>query len=125
MSINCLTCGCDLSKLPLGSACPACGGQAAVSLPTAAAAKRTSLFAIATFVIGLVSVPLAVCVPAFAVGFIAIALYFPAMGEVKRGSAGGPSAALAIAGLILGILSTLLSITCLGLFFIGEKYNWN
>jgi len=122
---RCMRCGSDLSAQAVSGTCPSCGTPVAVSLRGAPRSARTSVFAVVSFIVGLVSVPLSFCAPFGAIGVVAIVLFFPAIGEVKRGAAGGPSTGFAIAGLILGIISTLLSLTCLGLFLIGEKYNWN
>jgi len=68
-------------------------------------AHRTSSYAIASLVCGLVgfaSCPL--------VGVVAIGLYFPAMSEVYAGVCGGPSKGFAIAGLVMGIINVVITL---------------
>jgi hypothetical protein len=119
-AVRCVSCGYDLSGTAIGGTCSECGAEVARSLRPAGAAVRTSGFAIASFVCGILAVMLAACAPMGLVGIVAIGLYFPAMKEVNSGSVGGSSKGFAIAGLVMGIIGAVLGATCLGFVLIAE-----
>lgn len=123
-SVCCISCGYDLSGTAIGGHCPECGADVAQSLRPHTTGPRTSGFAIASFVCGVLSLVLAACIPFGLLGIVAIVLYFPAIKEVDRGTAGGPSRGFAIAGLVTGSIGTVFNATCLGFFVLGEVLNW-
>lgn len=123
--VTCVACGYDLSGTALGGNCPECGANVAHTLRRFQNAPQvTSGFAIASFVCGLLSLPFSMCVPFGFLGVVAIVLYFPAMKAVASGRAGGATRGFAIAGLVTGLISTLLNCSCLGLMIIGEISGW-
>jgi hypothetical protein len=119
-AVRCVSCGYDLSGTAIGGTCSECGAEVARSLRPAGALARTSGFAIGSFVCGILSVVLGWCTVVGLIGIVAIALYFPAMKEIESGACGGSSKGLAVAGLVLGIIGTVLGTTCLGLMFVGR-----
>ena len=124
-AVTCLSCGYDLSGTAVGGTCPECGAAVEQSIRRVQnAGARTSGFAIASFVCGLLALIFSACFPLGFLGVVAIALYFPSMKEVNAGTVGGSSKGFAVAGLVMGIIATVLGFTCLAFFVIGQANNW-
>lgn len=105
-AFTCMGCCYDLSGTALGASCPECGTPVEQTLRQFCnSGGRTSGYATASLVCGILGL--------FACGllaFIAIALYFPAMKELRSGAAAGQTQGFAIAGLVMGIISSTVTI---------------
>ncbi|MHC4989508.1 MAG: DUF4190 domain-containing protein [Planctomycetota bacterium] len=100
---RCHGCGYDISGTVIGSRCPECGMAISESLLTRSNGSRYSGHAVASMVCGIAS--LTVC---GLVGPVAIVLYFTAMSQIRSGGFASGSRTMAIVGLVLGIIATLL-----------------
>jgi hypothetical protein len=97
------------------------GTDQVVVNPVSQAEAPTSGKAIASLVLGILSMPSCFCVGIIAVlmGSGAIVLAMMAQKDVAAGRAGGASKGMAIAGLICGIVGVLLGLVYVVLFVIG------
>jgi len=115
-SVRCLKCGYDLTGVAIGSLCPECG--AAVVPAFQSTSMPVSGKAVASLVLGIVSIPLCVClgVPSLICG--ALALYFAkvARDDIAAGMFSEQSRGMATAGMICGLIGLGLSILHLGYF---------
>ncbi len=107
--LKCTGCGYSLTGAVIGGSCPECGASIEQSLLTPRS-SRTCGAATASMVVGIVS--LAVCA---VVGPVAIVLYFKAMRDMSRGAYGPSNVTMARAGLIMGVISSILLV--LGIVF--------
>lgn len=107
-SISCIGCGYDLSGTALGSTCPECGRAVAETLAARSTGERSCSTATTCFVLGLLS--LIIC---GVLGPVAILVYFSARKELNQGGYSKSSHTLARVGLILGIISTSLTVLSL------------
>jgi hypothetical protein len=102
-SVRCVRCGYDLVGLTVGSYCPECGQQVGLGGGVDA---QTSGFAIASLVMGILS--LVSCsfygVPALVFGPLAIWFAAKAKAQVQRGESSASSLGLAKAGKVTGII---------------------
>ncbi|MFN3167240.1 MAG: DUF4190 domain-containing protein [Phycisphaeraceae bacterium] len=105
-SYACSRCGYDLSGSVVGGACPECGAPVSESLRLAPQQQGgTSTNALISMILGIVGI--AAC---GLVGPFAIWLYYRAKEDVRRGVAAPSSMGMAKAGLILGWVSTVLTV---------------
>ncbi|MCC6682131.1 MAG: DUF4190 domain-containing protein [Phycisphaeraceae bacterium] len=112
-TIHCSRCGYDLTGSTVGGVCPECGTPVSRSLDPAVGGK-TSGYAVASLVLGILSIvgcmvyglPSMVCGP--------LAIYFSVLGkrQVRRHEAGGSSQGLAQAGFVLGLIGTIIAALC-------------
>ncbi len=111
--VSCVSCGYNLTGVTIGGECPECGTLIETSIQGRLSAP-TSKAALWSMVIGIVS--LAAC---SVVGPIAIVLYFRARKDIQAGLCGTSSSGMATAGLVLGIISTVLTFGLAMLFAFG------
>ncbi len=109
MHFTCVSCGQDLSGQTIESLCPNCGTPVALTLSQAG--RGTSGVAVASLVLGIISI-----IGCFAYGLVSIvcgplAIYFGVKGQAQArdGTAAASSMGMARAGKICGIIGT-----CLG-----------
>ena len=100
--IRCIACGYDLSGATIGGTCPECGTAVQRSV-VAQTGGASSGKAVACMVLGIMS--LATCA---ALGPIAIIVYSSAKKQMAEGSYQQSSHSMAKAGLITGIIGTVL-----------------
>jgi len=103
--VHCCNCGYDLTGAVIGGLCPECGG--AVNPAFKVHTLPTSGRAIASLVLGIVSIPMAIgCYGLFGIvcGILAIVFWNVTKTELANGTRGGSSVGLAKAGLICGII---------------------
>ncbi|MEX0886523.1 MAG: DUF4190 domain-containing protein [Phycisphaeraceae bacterium] len=118
--IHCIRCGYDLTGVALGGVCPECGTPLDRSLyPTQAA----SGFAVASMVLGIVS--LAMCPGsggAFSIvcGPLAIVFWHVAHKQRRDGLVGPRGDGMATAGLVTGIIGTVLGV--IGVVSFGSMF---
>lgn len=116
-SVRCVRCGYDLVGLTVGSYCPECGHQVGLGGGVDA---QTSGFAIASLVMGILS--LISCsfygVPALLFGPLAIWFAAKAKAQVRRGESSASSLGLASAGKVTGIIGLCLGGTFVIILFI-------
>ncbi len=114
-TIRCQQCGNDLTGQMLGGNCPHCG---AAIVADHYPAQRSSGMAVASMVLGIISVVFApggmccVCLTGLGgiTGLLAVAFYFPAVSAVRAGKAPEGSRKMALAGLICGIIGLVLTL---------------
>lgn len=114
--VSCLQCGYNLTGAVIGGKCPECGARIEDSL-TPSAQPRTSATAITSLVLGILGVLLCGLVAP-----IAIVLGVMGLREAQRGECAPPSRGLAIAGLVLGVVGTLVTIGGLAMILIGTSF---
>lgn len=102
--IECVSCGYNLTGVTIGSVCPECGTPVDESILRRRETERTCGAATASMVLGILS--LAVCAP---LGIVALILYGIAIREIDRGGYSKSARTFAKAGLIMGIIGTILS----------------
>lgn len=119
----CAHCDYPLRGLTAGALCPECGTPVLESLRATPERLRTSGLAITSMVLGIISV--AGCIvyglPSIFCGPGAIVFWWLAKREINEMKVGGASKGIALAGLITGILGTLLG--GLALFFIISVFS--
>jgi hypothetical protein len=104
-SFRCVQCGYDLSGTAVGGRCPECGMVVAESLRSETAKLQTSPKAKSCMVMGILA--LVIFGPIF--GPLAIIYYFSAQREMLRGRYSDASRTMARAGLMTGIIATVIS----------------
>lgn len=106
--VACAGCGYDLTGVPLGGECPECGMP--VSKSFQAMRQPGSGMAVASMVLGIVSIPACICygIPGLPCGILAIIFYFQVKKDIKTGKVGAHVHGQAMAGLICGIIGTAL-----------------
>ncbi len=112
-NILCIRCGYDLTGTALGGVCPECGTAVEQSLPLLTSNSPSNRLApntVACLVLGILS--LTVC---GLLGPVAIGLYYSVESNCRHGKYSRSSMAMAKAGLICGIISTVLLV--LGILF--------
>ena len=104
----CRKCGYDFRGLNVESRCPECGTPIIRSFDRE---KPTSGMAIASFVLGILSVVSCVgaAIPGLVLGPLAIVFYIVSDRKSRAGLAGGATRGLGAAGLICGIIGSLIS----------------
>jgi hypothetical protein len=110
----CIRCSYSLTGATIGGRCPECGMPIDKSLRAEGGPPPSCPTATASMILGILS--LAVC---GILGPIAIVLYYRAMAEIRDGGFASSSRTMAKAGLIMGIISTALSLGGLVLIAIG------
>lgn len=100
-SFKCVTCGYDLTGSALGGVCPECGTPVRQSLNVGPASGGVSSSATTCMILGIIGIT-----ACGLVGPFAIWLYYRVKGEVERGEASPASLGTAKVGLILGWIST-------------------
>ncbi len=116
--VSCVSCGYNLTGVTIGGECPECGMAIETSIQGRLSAP-TSKAALWSMVIGIVS--LAFC---SALGPISIVLYFKAKKDLQAGLCSTSSSGMATAGLVLGIISTVLTVGLAMLFAFGMWRNF-
>lgn len=114
-AIRCQQCRQDLTGSMLGGSCPHCG---AAIVADHYPAQRSSGMAVASMVLGIISVVFApggmccVCMTGLGgiAGLLAVIFYFPAVAAVREGKAPEGSRKMAMAGLICGIIGLVLTL---------------
>lgn len=120
--VACSSCGYDLTGVQIGSQCPECG----VSVSRSFQAMRTpsSGMATASMVLGIVSITVTTmtcgCMgfAGLVCGVLAIAFYIQVRNDIKAGRISPQVSGTAMAGLICGIIGTVLGVATT-LLFIG------
>mgnify|MGYP005839489497 CR=1 FL=1 len=107
--IRCTRCGYDLSGSQVGGSCPECGTRVSESLRPRGTGQQNAPNSVACLVCGILS--LTVC---GLLGPIAIALYYSAKGHYDGGGYSASSMSMAKAGLITGIIATVLLVLVCG-----------
>jgi hypothetical protein len=112
--VGCPRCGYDLTGVTIGARCPECG-QAVDWVTFQRVGPTTSGWAVASMVLGIVSILGCMTYGLLSVpcGPLAIAFWWKAKRDFAAGRVGGGGPGMATAGLITGIIGTLLGLTCL------------
>lgn len=102
--VRCIRCGHNLTGATIGGNCPECGEPIDPSVQNAG--KKTSGYAIACLVLGIVSIPLTCCygIGALITGGLAIVFNRLAARDIDAGFADASSSGINTAGLICGII---------------------
>ncbi len=115
--LRCIGCGYRLTGVTIGGVCPECGRPIEVSI-RAVQAAGTSGLAVASLVLGILSMPLTMCLGVFSAPFAVLAVIF---GHVARARVarrpGLTGAGMALAGFTLGYVCLSL-IAVFGLFLV-------
>ena len=116
--LRCVSCGYDLTGAIVGSACPECGRAVEESIFLAQQPGRTSGYAIASMVIGIISLG------CFVGGPVALLMWELARREMKAGKFSSGSRGMAIAGLVLGSITTAILVIYITVMFIEGYWGW-
>ena len=103
--MRCAQCGYDLTGAAIGGVCAECGLAVAETIRRQTQGAKSSGVATTCLVLGILSV--AVCMP---LGPIAIFWYFRAMKDIGQGGYSEGSKSMAKAGLITGIIGTVITL---------------
>ena len=106
---HCGHCGYNLTGLTIGGSCPGCGEPIETSI-RAVQSNGSCGTATACMIFGILS--LAVC---GLLGPVAIVLYYRAQNQLATGMYGNSSGSMATAGLVTGIIGTVLACLQIGL----------
>ncbi|XAL98789.1 hypothetical protein OT109_14515 [Phycisphaeraceae bacterium D3-23] len=106
-NVRCQSCQADLTGATLGGHCPHCG---APIVAFGGQAGQSSGKAVTSLVLGIISIPMCLCCGLFGVIMGPLAIYFgnQAKQDIAAGTASPGSAGMAKAGLICGIVGTVL-----------------
>jgi len=117
--LRCQQCQADLTGATLGGHCPQCGAPIVAS---GYQSGQSSGKAVASLVLGVISIPTCLCCGLLGVvlGPLAIVFAKMAQNDIERGIASTGSAGMANAGLICGIVGTALGAVSLVLGIIGQ-----
>jgi len=117
---TCAACGASLRGRTIEELCPECGTPVLHSVGNATS-RPTSGFAVASLVLGIVAVVGCIGYGFFSIicGPLAIVFGLKADKALKRGDAGGSTKGMATAGLVMGIIGTLLGLIAIGFLVIG------
>lgn len=102
---RCITCGYDLSGSAIGGNCPECGTPVEQTIRVSNENTGSSSTAVTCMVLGIVGI-----VACGLLGPFAIWLYYKARDEVATGKAPQSSMGMATAGLVLGWITTILTL---------------
>jgi len=104
--ISCSKCGYNLTGATIGGKCPECGSLVSPNY----GAMPSSGWAVASMVLGIVSIPTCICfgLPPLICGPLAIVFYVVAKKQIDSGAYSTQSNGMAIAGLVCGIIGTIL-----------------
>jgi len=112
---RCATCAYDLTGTTIGGVCPECGTSIEQSLRPIVSGGRTSQLALWSMILGIASI--AICA---VFGPIAIILAVLARKDLEDPTCSVSSRGFAMAGLVLGIISTVLTAVVVALLaFVG------
>ncbi|MCC6906443.1 MAG: DUF4190 domain-containing protein [Phycisphaerales bacterium] len=113
----CIECGYDLSGTAIGGQCPECGRATVDSLRGLPVATPNSSLPVTALVLGIVSiVSLFVCMPLVICGPFALALGWKALRDIRSGAIVG-SAGMAMAGIVMGTLGSVLVVFFVAIIF--------
>ncbi|MEM9884089.1 MAG: DUF4190 domain-containing protein [Planctomycetota bacterium] len=114
-SLTCPNCGYNLTGATIGMPCPECAsivGQGLLGMDT----RPTSGYAVASLVLGIVG--LVGCpawgLPSMVCGPLAILFAYLTRKQIARGEAGGNSSGPATAGMVLGIIASIIGAVAVG-----------
>ena len=112
--IHCIRCGYDLTGVALGATCPECGARVDHAMIPAGA---SSGYAIASMVLGIAA--LVMCPGSYGVfslvcGPLAIVFWRLAQRQIREGRVSPASKGMATAGLVMGIIGTVLGVIGVG-----------
>lgn len=116
---RCVSCGYDLSGTVIGGQCPECGARVVQSLRALEAGEKTSQLALWSMIVGILGI--AVCGIA---GPPAIIMGYMARNAMRAGGYSRNSQGFATTGIILGIISTALTVLGLALFGLMALFGW-
>jgi len=111
--VQCPNCGYNLTGATIGMTCPECGMIVGAGL-LHAGGKATSGKAIASMVLGILSIVgcMTYGVASLLLGPLAILFSRLAVRQIKRGEVGGSSSGMATAGLVCGIIGSVIGVLC-------------
>lgn len=112
--VHCLHCGYDLTGVPIGGTCPECGTAVVPAFQSTLAPANGK--AIASMVLGIVSIPTCVCygLPSIICGGLAIYFARIARKELVAGRFSPGSVSMAQAGLICGAIGLVIGVLYVG-----------
>jgi hypothetical protein len=118
---RCMNCGYELRGLTVESSCPECNHpvwDSASHIPT------TSGFAITSLVLGIVSLVGCACygLPSIPTGIVGVVFGELASRQVKRGTRGGPSKGIALAGRICSWIGLTAGLLVLGVLIVSAYW---
>ena len=105
---ECIQCGCSLYGQPADGVCPECGTAVSESYRP----DRTSGLAVASMILGIVSIPTCVIegIPSLVCGILAVVFASKAEKQIRKGQAAASSRGMAKAGFVCGWIGISLSI---------------
>ncbi|MEM7626663.1 MAG: DUF4190 domain-containing protein [Planctomycetota bacterium] len=119
-AIMCPNCYQNLTGATIGSACPECGLVVGAGVAGSLANRPTSGYAVASLVLGIVSIVgcMLYGIPALICGPLAIIFARQAKKQVLRNEVSASSQSMATAGLVCGLIGTGLAALGWGIFFL-------
>jgi hypothetical protein len=118
--IKCTACGYDLTGVTLGTACPECGMLVTASYQ-ASVSRKSCGQAIASMVLGIVSIMLCMCygIPSLICGPLAIIFWYCCKDAIAAGEFAPASRGMATAGLVCGMIGTVLGLIPVGMILVA------
>lgn len=118
-NVHCPSCGYNLTGTAIGGRCPECGAVVAPNLATAAGGPLNG-YAIASLILGIVSIPGCMCYGFIGIicGTLALVMAHLASKEIASGGFSEGSRTMNLAGRICGIIGLSLSIAYGGFFIV-------
>lgn len=114
-TVHCLQCGYDLTGVPIGGICPECAAPVVPAFQAGSAPANGK--AIASMVLGIVSIPLCFCygIPTMVCAPLAIFFAWQAKREMVEARYSPSSPGMANAGMICGIVALVLALPIVGM----------
>ena len=120
MQVSCIVCGYNLTGAMVGGQCPECGSKVDESLHAASAGSNNGM-AVASMVLGIISLPTTCCciigLPTAITGLI---LGSVAMNQIKTGRYAKGSRGMALAGIWCSAIALVLMVLWVMLNFLGS-----
>lgn len=120
VQVSCTVCGYNLTGAMVGGLCPECGSKVDTSLHAASAGSNNGM-AVASMVLGIISLPsMCCCVIGLPTAITGLVLGIVALNQIKTGSYAKGSHGMALAGIWCSAISMVLTALWVMLNLIGS-----
>lgn len=117
-NVVCQQCGYNLTGVAIGGACPECGAHVAPNF--AGLARPTNGYAIASIILGIVSIPGCMCygILGLICGSLAVIFAYIADKQIATGAFADGSKTITLIGKVCGFVGVTLSVLLLGFYIV-------